>query len=141
MDGLKNAVVSPLLKKSLDENEHKSFRPVSQLPFLSKLIERVVLRRLNRHMTRNDLNKDFQHGYKKRHSTETLLLKFTNDLMVGIDQKLGVVVLLVDLSAAFDTVNHNILLNILAKELNIKGTALRWFKSFLIQICTLKEFL
>ena len=133
MDGLKNAVVSPLLKKSLDENEHKSFRPVSQLPFLSKLIERVVLRRLNRHMTRNDLNKDFQHGYKKRHSTETLLLKFTNDLMVGIDQKLGVVVLLVDLSAAFDTVNHNILLNILAKELNIKGTALRWFKSFLIQ--------
>ena len=53
--------------------------------------------------------------------------------MVGIDQKLGVVVLLVDLSAAFDTVNHNILLNILAKELNIKGTALRWFKSFLIQ--------
>ena len=133
MDGLKNAVVSPLLKKDLDENENKSFRPVSQLPFLSKLIERVVLRRLNKHMAVNDLNKDFQHGYKKQHSTETLLLKFVNDLIVGIDQKMGVVVLLVDLSAAFDTVNHNILLNILAKELNITGVALTWFRSFLSQ--------
>ena len=133
MDGLKNAVVSPLLKKlpNLDENEMKSYRPVSQLPFLSKIIERVVLHRLNKHMIINDLNKEFQHGYKKQHSTETLLLKFLNDLIVGIDQKLGVVVLLIDLSAAFDTVNHNILLNILAKELNISGVALRWFQSFL----------
>ena len=135
MDGLKNAVVSPLIKKlpNLDENENKSYRPVSQLPFLSKIIERVVLRRLNKHMAINDLNKDFQHGYKKQHSTETLLLKFVNDLIVGIDQKLGVVVLLVDLSAAFDTVSHNILLNILAKELNITGVALLWFQSFLSQ--------
>ena len=135
MDGLKNAVVSPLLKNgpNIDKDEMKSYRPVSQLPFLSKIIERVVLSRLNKHMTINNLNEDFQHGYKKHHSTETLLLKFLNDLIVGVDQKLGVVVLLIDLSAAFDTVSHNILLNILAKELNISGIALRWFKSFLCE--------
>lgn len=133
MDGLKNAVVSPLFKKllNLDVDAKKSYRPVSQLPNLSKIIERVVLKRLNAHMVLNDLNQDFQHGYKKNHSTETLLLKFLNDLIVGIDSKLGVVVLLIDLSAAFDTVNHSILLNILAEELSISGVALLWFKSFL----------
>ena len=61
MDGLKNAVVSPLFKKvsNLDEDAKKSYRPVSQLQNLSKIIERIVLKRLNKHMVLNDLNQDF----------------------------------------------------------------------------------
>ena len=72
-----------------------------------------------------------QFGYKKNHSTELLLLKFINGVLVGIDSRKGVVVLLIDLSAAFDTVDHNKLLNILFSELKITGVALKWFKSFL----------
>ena len=72
-----------------------------------------------------------QFGYKKHHSTELLLLKFINDILVGVDSRSGVVVMFIDLSAAFDTVNHRKLLNILCNELKIRGTALKWFKSFL----------
>ena len=73
-----------------------------------------------------------QFGYKKHHSTEMLLLKFLNDLLIGVDSRNGVVVMLIDLSAAFDTVDHHKLLNILSNELQIKGIALKWFRSFLI---------
>ena len=102
------------------------------MSFIGKLIERVVLNRLNTHMSSNNLHSDYQHGYKKNHGTETLLLKFIDEILVAIDKKLGVVVLIVDLSAAFDTVSHHVLLNILSTELGISGVALKWFKSFLI---------
>ena len=131
-DGLKDAVVRPLFKNgSTDYNDFSSYRPVSNLSFLSKLVERVVLSRLQRHMNSINYNCNTQFGYKKYHGTETLLLKLVNDLLVGLDSKSGVVLVLIDLSAAFDTVDHNKLLNILAKQLNIQGTALKWFKSYL----------
>ena len=131
-DGLKDAVVRPLFKNgSTDYNDFSSYRPVSNLSFLSKLVERVVLSRLQRHMNSINYNCNTQFGYKKYHGTETLLLKLVNDLLVGLDSKSGVVLVLIDLSAAFDTVDHNKLLNILAKQLNIQGTALKWFKSFI----------
>ena len=132
IDGVKQAHVIPILKKAgLDPNIFKNLRPVSNLPLISKLTERVVAKRLNSHMTANKLHIDSQYGYKKGCGTETLLVYFLDNLMVGVDQKLGVVVLLIDLSAAFDTVDHSILLNILYRELGIRGTALNWFKSFL----------
>ena len=133
IDGLKEAIIRPLLKEhNLDINELKNYRPVSNLQFLGKLIERVVLSRLQEHMSLINYNNNTQFGYKKSHSTELLLLKFINDVLVGIDSKDGVVVLLIDLSAAFDTVDNRKLLNILCTELNIRGTALKWFKSFLL---------
>ena len=131
-NGLTGAIIRPLLKEyNLDFNLFNNFRPVSNLEFLGKIIERVVLSRLQEHMTNINYCNNTQFGYKKSHSTELLLLKFMNDLLVGIDSKNGVVVLLIDLSAAFDTVNHKKLLNILFNELKICGTALKWFKSFL----------
>ena len=75
-------------------------------------------------MTANNLHTHSQHGYKSNHSTETLLLRFYNDILVAIDQNRGVVVLLINLSSAFDTVQHDILMSILEKSLNIQGTAL-----------------
>ena len=133
MDKLKLAFIKPLLKSSdLDRNIFKNYRPVSNLPFLSKLIERVVLKRLNSHLAQNDLNIDDQSGYKKGHSTETLLIKVTNDILIAADKDTASVLLLLDLSAAFDTVDIHKLLDILFMEIGIRGRALSWFKSFLI---------
>ena len=132
IEGVKEAIVRPLLKKAgLDYNDFLCFRPISNIPFVSKVIEKIVQRRTNTHLDLNNLNCDSQYGYKRNHGTETLLVHFVDQLLVAVDKKLGVVVLLIDLSAAFDTVCHSVLLRILSDELGIRGTALRWFKSFL----------
>ena len=131
-DGLKEAHVVPILKAlQLDNELLKNFRPVSLLSFISKLTERVVHKRVTTYLSANDLNVPTQFGYKRHHSCETFLLKLIDDILVTIDSKLGVVVLIIDLSAAFDTVDHTVLLHILKSKFHISGTALSWFKSFL----------
>ena len=135
MDCLKNAVVIPLIKEMdaiMDKDNQKNYRPVSNLLFLGKLIERVVAVRLNQHMTVNELNEESAYGYKSGHSTELLLLKAVNDLLLSCDNQMPSIVMLLDLSAAFDTVDQRKLLNILEIEIGIKGTALKWFESFLL---------
>ena len=132
MDGVKLADIIPLLKDdSLDANILKNFRPISNLTFLGKLVERVVLRRLNEHLSNNNLNCHDQSAYKKDHSTETLLIRIWNDLLVATDNKDCTVVMMLDLSAAFDTVDHALLLKILKNEIGLRGRVLSWFKSFL----------
>ena len=119
VDGVKFSFIRPLLKKiDLELSHLPSYRPISNLSFISKLVERVVSKRLNEHMTINNLHDDSQHGYKSNHSTETLLVRFLNDVLVAIDRNRGVVVLLIDLSSAFDTVQHSILLKILRDSLH-----------------------
>lgn len=131
-EGVKIADIVPGLKNMfLDHNVLKNYRPISNLTFLGKLIERVVLRRLNDHLKENNLEIAAQSAYKKNSSTETLLVRITNDLLIASDNRCATVVMLLDLSAAFDTVDHSLLLQILEKELSIKGTALTWFRSFL----------
>ena len=132
VDGVKHADVIPLLKNvKLDSNNLKNYRPVSNLTFLGKLIERVVLKRLNAHMQCNGMHVDEQSAYKKNNSTESLLVRITNDILVASDAKTATVVMLLDLSAAFDTVDHNILIKILRDEIGLRKTALDWFVSFL----------
>ena len=85
----KHALVKPLLKKSsLDPNVHKNYRPVSNLAFVSKIIEKVVAARLLDHVKENDLNETFQSAYKKCHSTDTALLRVHNDTIRSIDNYL-----------------------------------------------------
>jgi len=111
----KTAAVTPLLKKStLDPNCLKNFRPVSNLPFISKVLEKVVLKQINAHKTDNNLNEKFQSAYRKNHSTESALLRIQNDLLQCMDQRQCCFLVLLDLSAAFDTANHNILIERLA---------------------------
>ena len=134
MDGLKNAIVLPLIKEfnsTTDTNNFKNYRPVSNLLFIGKIIERIVDKRLEDHMVRNDLSVEKQYGYKKAHSTELLLLKVVNDLYESFDKNIPSVVVLLDLSAAFDTVDHDKLLKILENDIGIVGIALKWCKSFL----------
>ena len=104
----KSAVIIPLIKdlgSLVDKEIYKNYRPVSNLLFLGKLIERVVDIRLDNHMTVNKLQDNHQFGYKKYHSTETLLLKIVNNLLLSCDDNMPSVVLLLDLSVAFDTIN------------------------------------
>ena len=131
-DGLKEAHVVPILKSlQLDNELFKNFRPVSLLSFISKLTERVVHNRINTYLSANGLHVPSQFGYKRHHSCETFLLKLIDDILVTVDSKLGVVVLIIDLSAAFDTVDHTVLLHILQSKFHINGSALTWLKSFL----------
>ena len=132
IDGLKIADIIPTLKDaSLDPNEYKNYRPISNLSFLGKLIERVVLRRLNAHMNKNNMEIPEQSAYKKFNSTETIMVKVINDLLISFDSKSATVLIMLDLSAAFDTVSHKKLMNILRDEIKIGGKALKWFGSFL----------
>ena len=128
----KESVINPLLKKfGLDGNQLKNYRPVSNLSFLSKILEKVVLKQFLAHIGCNGLEDLFQSAYKKHHSTETALLRVFNDLLNSIDAGNICILNLLDLSAAFDTIDHDILLNRLKSSLGISGTALTWFESYL----------
>ena len=84
-DVLKHAVVKPLLKKLDLELINKNYRPVSNLSFLSKLIEAAVIKQYTAHLFRNGINDVHQSAYKKYHSTETLLTKVKNDILTKMD--------------------------------------------------------
>lgn len=128
----KTAVVKPLLKKSnLDPTILNNYRPVSNLPFLSKILEKLVFIQLNDFLTNNSILEKFQSGFRTNHSTETALLKIVNDFRCSLDFNKLTVLVLLDLSAAFDTVDHRILLNRLRHLVGLSGTALQWFESYL----------
>ena len=129
---LKCAIVQPLLKKpSLDSEILKNYRPVSNLSFVSKVIEKVIAARLIDHMTANSLMDPYQSAYRKGHSTETALVRVHNDIVSAVDKGFGVCLILLDLSAAFDTVDHNILLTFLKDHIGLRGQALDLLKSYL----------
>ena len=130
-----SGVLAPLIKQlddAMDKENEKNYRPVTNLQFVGKLIERIVKIRLSEHMVEQELESDFEHGYKEGHSTETLLVKAVNDLLISCDSGLPSVLMLLDLSAAFDTVDQEKLLSILKDEIGIEGTALKWFRSFIV---------
>ena len=107
----KQAIIRPLLKNNnLDKNVLKNYRPVSNLSFISKLLEKVVSNQLEEHLSRNNLKDVFQSAYKRKHSTETALLKVNSDILSSCDSGKITILTLLDLSAAFDTIDHIILL-------------------------------
>lgn len=131
-DALKIARITPILKKSgADCEQLKNFRPVSNLKFISKLMEKCVAVQLNQYLNDNCLLEEFQSAYKIAHSTETALLKIQSDILMSLDNGKAVVLVFLDMSAAFDTVNHKILLSRLSESFGIKGMALKWFNSYL----------
>ena len=128
----KSALVSLLLKKpTLNRDDMKNYRPVSNLSFLSKFLEKVVTSRLNSHINSSHTSNDYQSACRKFHSTETALLKIHNDILSSMDDGRVIALTLLDLSAAFDTTDHAILLRRLGNWFGVSGKVLDWFKSYL----------
>lgn len=118
----KSALVLPLIKKpTLDPECLLNYRPISNLSFLSKVLERVVYSQLYGYLERNSLFAKMQSGYRAHHSVETALVRVYNDLLLAVDNKKEAVLVLLDLSSAFDTVNHTILLSRLSNRFGISG--------------------
>ena len=125
-------VVTPLIKKaSFASEDLQNYRPVSELCFMSKLVERVVVKQLMQHINSNNLDNPRQSAYKSGPSTETALLHIKNEthLLLSWDEPTALVLL--DLSAAFATNDHTTLLACLKSLFGVCGTALEWFMSYL----------
>ena len=106
-ESLKTAVVRALLKKeNLDPDDLSNYRPISNLSFISKVIEKCVHLQITDYVEENKLFPSLQSGYRKHHSCETAVVKIVNDLLIAIDKQSHAILVLIDLSAAFDTVNH-----------------------------------
>ena len=122
-------MVHPLLKKLGLDLLFKNFRPISNLQFVSKLTERVVANQIQCDMIKNNLFPQLQSAYCSHHSTETALLKVKNDLLMNMNKGHVSLLVLLDLSAAFDTVDHKILLKILQIKLGVLQLC-----SFVVQV-------
>ena len=129
---LKHANVTPVLNKAnRDHNNMNWYRSISNLPFVSKLIERYVTRCLIKHLTDNTLLERYQSAYKSHNYTETALVLVQNDIIEALDRRYGVILVLLDMSAAFDTVDHGILLSRLKQRFGMSGPALTWMRPYL----------
>ncbi len=139
-DEWKMARVIPL-HKSGQRNIPGNYRPISVLPAISKIMERILYDQLYNYLTKFELLSDSQFGFRKFHSTATALLDCTNDWYVNLDRKMFNLVVFIDLKKAFDTVDHTILLRKL-ELYGIKGQALTLLESYLTnrtQKCQVKN--
>lgn len=128
----KSAVVQPLLNKAnLDTDNFNNFTPISKLPFLAKLLERVVYSQLLSFLNDHSLFEKFLSGFRNHHITETALLKVVNDIRMNSGTGCCTVLVLLDLTAAFDTVNHDIVISRLEYWVGVTETALDWFRLYL----------
>ena len=131
-DPFKGAVVTPLLKKqSLPKEDFSSYRPISNLNFISKILEKVIHSRLCVHLESFPSLSPFQSAYRKFHSTETALARIQNDLLLAMNRQKVSALILLDLSAAFDTLDHKILLDRLHSCFGVSDTAHSLLSSYL----------
>ena len=132
-DKLKTAIVSPIYKgKNTDPHVFGNYRPISLLQTISKIIEKIVHKQLYDYMSQQRLFNNSQYGFRKNHSTEYATMEFIDMAMHEIDKGLMPFSIFIDLSKAFDTLDHQILLNKL-KHYGIQGVQLNWFKSYLTE--------
>ena len=114
-------------QKSIIDN----YRPISILPSLSKIFEKVVFHQLHTHFNNNNLLTDNQYGFCKKHSTEHFILHFVDRIISELDKSNTPLAIFIDLSKAFDCLNHDILIEKL-QYYGIQDIALKWFKSYLM---------
>ena len=122
--------ISYLKKQNLDPNSLSNYRPISHLPLLSKILEIIVSKQLIALINKKNLFDPFQSDFRKGHSTETALLRITDTILSTLNSNMCCHLILLDLSSAFDTLDHNILISRLTL-MGIYGLALKWFTSYL----------
>ena len=127
----KEALVKTLVKKMSLGTTMTNYRPVSNLQFISKIVERATLDQFTQHYNSNSLLPDYQSAYRKYYSCETSLVKLVSDILWAMEKQLVTVVVILDLSAAFTTVDHDLLLEVLEKQYGIVGTVRQWYTSYL----------
>ena len=138
--GWKIAVVTPLFKDGI-KSDPCNYRPVSILPAPSKILERVVHRQIYKHLSENKILSDAQFGFRRGYSTSTCILNLIDNIYRNMDCGRLTRVLFLDLKKAFNTVNHEILLNKLHMH-GVSLNALDWFKSYLtnrVQVTRVKR--
>jgi ribosomal protein S16 len=128
-DQFKIAKIIPIYKKG-PKNNPKNYRPISLLPTLSKIFEKVIKIRLIRHLSINKILSDRQFGYKVGVSTGDAINSLINDIVIALNNKMKVAALFLDLSSAFDTVDHQILLRKL-EHYGLRGKTLHLLHSYL----------
>ena len=114
-----------------EKNELKNYRPVSNLSFISKILEKIVANGLHAHIKNNHLSNPLQSAYRKHHSTESSLLKVHNDIIISMDKGEVTALILLDLSAAFGTIDQATLTDRLSDWYGISGQAQIWFSTYL----------
>ena len=128
-DNLKIAKVIPLFKKG-DTHTFDNYRPISLLPAISKIFEKIACKQLYKYFTDHKLLYENQYGFRKDHSTELASLEISDRILHDLDNSKIPISVFLDLSKAFDTLDHSILTTKL-KYYGINGTALEWFRSYL----------
>ena len=126
---MKIAKVTPIYKSD-SRDEFSNYRPISLLPNFSKILEKLMSNRLNDFLNQNNILFEQQYGFRQKLSTDFALIELSDKIAEAIDKKKFMIGIFVDLSKAFDTLNHNILLQKLSSY-GIRGLANRWFQSYL----------
>ena len=115
----------------IDHNDLKNYRPVSNLCFIDKILEKLVLSQVSSYLNSHNLYNTCQSAYRPGHSTETALLKVVNELFLSLNKGNISVLALLDFSSAFDTIDHTILVHRLHTDFGFTDTVLQWFSSYL----------
>ena len=131
LDNWKMAIVRPLIKSPNLDTELKNYRPISNLSFLSKIVEKAAQLQLQEHFDQQSLLPKHQSAYRQHHSTEKKLLNICDNMLKNMENGKCTSIVSLDLSAAFDTVNHTILLEVFNSYFGIAEHALSWISSYL----------
>ena len=129
---MKKALVTPMIKKrDASPEDLSNYRPISNLSFLGKLIEKAAVKLIQEYISVSNLHNPLQSAHRPRHSVETALIRVQNDIFTALDQRKEVLLVLLDFTSAFDTIEHTTMHDRLKHLYGLGGTVLKWLKSYL----------